>query len=606
MAGGVNLSHDFSKNTKLMSSYFYSIYENNLTQEVFTENFLQEGSFISESQAVRRTVFGAHNANIRFDHKIDTTHTFRLRANIRYNNGDIDNTSSSYTNNIEGLLQNESNTYYNSVSKNFSYNASLLHSYKFKKIGRVLTTNLASSSSDNNRPLFLSSTNGFYNYNPNFFFQQILLQDQSQVQSSFNYDGKVTFTEPLGKKRYGEISYAHRNNNFESINEFLDILPDGTLVPNTILSNNYSNDYVYDRAGVSFRQIRNKYNFTAGLEGQKSSLNGLVNDTLPVNIGFQNLLPRVNLRYNFTTSKNFNLRYRTSVDEPSITQLQPVQNNINPLNLFLGNQNLKAAYTNSLYLHYLSFSQFSGTSFYVNLNTRYTKNRITNATEINPETYVRISQPINVDYDLNVSSYASFAAPLKFMKTKFNISTNNSYTNSIVFVNAIKDIVDRYSTGFDFSLENSKKDVLDWMVGVQFSQTISVYQVSSQFNQTYFNTTYFTSVNFAFKRFIFNTGFDYNVYQGQAFATNQIIPIWNAYVSYTMFKSRRGDMRFSAFDLLNQNIGFSRFADLNYIQQEQTNNLARYFMLSFTYRLNKMANPNESSGGMMWGGRRRR
>jgi hypothetical protein len=606
MAGGLNLSHDFNKNTKLMSSYFYSLYDNVLEQNVFTENFLQEGSFISESNTDRKTIFGAHNVNLRFDHKIDTVHTFRLRATARLNDGNIQSNSFNYTNNIEGQLQNQTTTDLISDSRTFSYNASLLHSYKLKKQGRVLTTNLASSTSNNNRPLDLIANNRFFSYNPNFLIDVPLNQNQLQLQNSFNYDGRVTFTEPLKKKRYLEASYAHRNNNYESVNEFIDVLEDGTLVPNTMLSNNYTNDYIYDRVGFGFRQIRNKYNLSIGVDGQKSSLNGLVNDTLPVNQSFQNILPRLNFRYNFTTSKNFMMRYRTSVDEPSITQLQPVQNNTNPLNIFLGNQDLLAAYTNSLYLHYLSFSQFSGTSFYVNLNTRYTKNRITNATEINRETYARVTQPINVDYDFNVSSYASFAAPLKFMKAKFNLSSNNGYTNSIVFVNAVKDIVDRYNTGVDFSLENSKKDDIDLMVGVSFNQNISVYQVSSDFNQTYFNTTYFTNINYVYKRWLFNTGFDYNVYSGQAFADNQIIAIWNAYIGRIMLKSRRGELRLSAFDILNQNIGFSRTADLNFIQQERTNNLARYFMLSFTYRLNKMENPDEMKGGMPWGGRRRR
>ncbi len=606
MAGGINLSHDFSKKTKLMSSYFYSIYDNTLTQDVFTENFLREGSFISESATDRQTLFGAHNVTLRFDHKIDTTHTFRLRGNVKLNDGTIESISNSYTNNTSGNIQNTSNTEYFSDSRNFSYNASLLHSFKFKKIGRVLTSNLSGSSSNNNRPLDLIANNRFYNYSPDFYFDIPLVQEQSQIQNSFNYEGKVTYTEPLGKKRYGEISYARRNNNYESINEFIDVLEDGTLVPNTILSNNYTNDYIYDRAGLSLRQIRNKYNLTVGVDGQMSSLKGVVNDTMPVVKNFQNILPRVNFRYNFTTSKNFNLRYRTSVDEPSITQLQPVRNNTNPLNLYLGNEDLLAAYTHSLYMHYLSFSQFSGTSFYANLSSRYTKDRITNATEINPETYVRTNQPINVDYDFNVSSYISFAAPLKFMKSKFNLSSNNGYTNSIVFVNAVKDIVERYNTGVDFSLENSKKDILDWMVGVSFNQTTSVYQQSTDFNQVYYTTTYYTNITFSHDRWLLNTGFDYNVYSGDAFAENQIIPLWNAYIARVMLKSRRGELRISAFDILNQNIGFSRTADLNFIQQERTNNLARYFMLSFTYRLNKMENPNEMKGGMPWGGRRRR
>ncbi|MFP5470166.1 MAG: outer membrane beta-barrel protein [Bacteroidia bacterium] len=603
-AGGLNLNYDFKKGTRLISSYFYSIYENELTQDVFTENFFDEGSFTSGSNTKRKTIFGAHNANLRFDHKIDTTHNFRFRGNFKYNEGNIESLSTSYTNNTSNLIQNESETNYNSVSDNLSYNGNLLYSYRFKKVGRVTTINGSLSSSDNNRPLDLFSINTFYNYNPNFSYDFELNQDQSQIQKSLNYDGKVTHTEPIGKKRFIEGSFAHRNNNYESINEFIDVQPNGELVPNTMLSNNYTNDYVYDRLGLSFRQVRTKYNLTLGVDGQQSSLNGLVNDTLPVTVEFQNILPRANLRYNITSSKNLMMRYRTSVDEPSITQLQPVRNNTNPLNLYLGNDSLTAAYTHSMYIHYLSFSQFSGTNFYANLNARYTKNRITNSTEIDSLTYVRISKPVNVDYDLNISSYISFGAPLKFMKAKFNVSTNNGYTNSIVFVNNKQDFVDRYNVGVDFSIENSKKDLVDIMFGVEFSQTISKYQLNSNFDQKFFTTVYFTSIDVDLEKWTFNTTFDYNVYSGDAFADDQVIPLLHAYVSRFFMPANRLEMRLSAFDIFNQNIGFSRYADLNYIQQESTNNLARYFMFSLFYKLNKMENPNASGGKMRWGRRR--
>jgi len=191
------------------------------------------------------------------------------------------------------------------------------------------------------------------------------------------------------------------------------------------------------------------------------------------------------------------------------------------------------------------------------------------------------------------------------MKAKFNISTNNGYTNSIVYVNNAQDFVDRYNVGVDFSLENSKKDLVDVMVGVQFSQTISKYQINANFDQKFFTTVYFTSIDVDLKKWTFNTTFDYNVYSGDAFADEQIIPLWHAYVSRFFMEGNRLEARLSAFDIFNQNIGFSRYADLNYIQQESTNNLARYFMFSLFYKLNKMENPNGSRGGMHWGGRRR-
>lgn len=50
---------------------------------------------------------------------------------------------------------------------------------------------------------------------------------------------------------------------------------------------------------------------------------------------------------------------------------------------------------------------------------------------------------------------------------------------------------------------------------------------------------------------------------------------------------------------LDKSMGVSQTATSNYLQQETTNNLGRYYMISFTYALNKQLNP-------MGGGRGRR
>ena len=43
------------------------------------------------------------------------------------------------------------------------------------------------------------------------------------------------------------------------------------------------------------------------------------------------------------------------------------------------------------------------------------------------------------------------------------------------------------------------------------------------------------------------------------------------------------------FDILNRNVGVSRNANQNYIEDIRYNVLQRYFLLTFTYRLHKAA-----------------
>ncbi|MEL6853332.1 MAG: hypothetical protein AAFP92_32780, partial [Bacteroidota bacterium] len=60
--------------------------------------------------------------------------------------------------------------------------------------------------------------------------------------------------------------------------------------------------------------------------------------------------------------------------------------------------------------------------------------------------------------------------------------------------------------------------------------------------------------------------------------------------------NNRGELTLAAYDILNQNIGFSRTSQLNYIQEERITSLARYFMLSFTYNLSKFGAEQQQQG----------
>ncbi|MCO5950015.1 hypothetical protein [Mucilaginibacter flavidus] len=54
-------------------------------------------------------------------------------------------------------------------------------------------------------------------------------------------------------------------------------------------------------------------------------------------------------------------------------------------------------------------------------------------------------------------------------------------------------------------------------------------------------------------------------------------------------KDHRGTIRVSAFDLFNQNTGFSSTTTASSITQTQVNRLSRYFLATFTLRLQKFA-----------------
>ena len=51
--------------------------------------------------------------------------------------------------------------------------------------------------------------------------------------------------------------------------------------------------------------------------------------------------------------------------------------------------------------------------------------------------------------------------------------------------------------------------------------------------------------------------------------------------------SNRGTITLKAYDLLDKNTGITQQSAYNYLMQQQSNTIGRYFMLSFKYRINK-------------------
>jgi hypothetical protein len=102
------------------------------------------------------------------------------------------------------------------------------------------------------------------------------------------------------------------------------------------------------------------------------------------------------------------------------------------------------------------------------------------------------------------------------------------------------------------------------------------------------------------KQFFFATEFTYtiNTNRGQDFNTS--VPLWNASISKLFMRYNRGEIKLTAFDLLNQNIGISRTSNSNYIEDRKVVTLQRYFLLSFTFSLTKtgLSNNGGPAGNM--------
>jgi hypothetical protein len=58
-------------------------------------------------------------------------------------------------------------------------------------------------------------------------------------------------------------------------------------------------------------------------------------------------------------------------------------------------------------------------------------------------------------------------------------------------------------------------------------------------------------------------------------------------------KNKAAEVKLTVFDLLNQNKAITRSIGDNYFEDNRTNVIKRYFLLSFTYNINRMAGRNQ-------------
>jgi len=78
----------------------------------------------------------------------------------------------------------------------------------------------------------------------------------------------------------------------------------------------------------------------------------------------------------------------------------------------------------------------------------------------------------------------------------------------------------------------------------------------------------------------------------------------NGSIEQQLFKKKNGVLKFAAYDLFKQNTNISRTIYGTSIVDTRTNKLTRYFLLSFTYRIQKFVGQAAQCGNMQMGGGR--
>ena len=231
-----------------------------------------------------------------------------------------------------------------------------------------------------------------------------------------------------------------------------------------------------------------------------------------------------------------------------------------------------------------------------NFNIAYTTDKI--STRLTDSVRFRETMPINVKNNLSVSGFVGVGMPLIKQILRMNANTNLSYRQGISVVNDIENTTKTVGASLSLRLNLNIKDTFDVSLSGRIQTNRTTYSFQTTANQQFYNHDYEIDANYRLPHgFKLNANLDYTLITGGTFGTSQAIPIFGASVSKFFLKKERGELKLSVIDALNRNTGINRTATDNYIQNEVTQSLGRYVMLSFTYALNPMMGGGGGRGG---------
>jgi hypothetical protein len=589
---GVHYDNKWNNNKQILNTnYKAGMIDVSGEKNTLVQNNLSSGTINStDVQRFDNRLF-RQKADAAYQHQIDSTSTIKIMVDANSNNSNTNGSFLSSSRRGNDLLLNSSSRSIKNDLESKAFHASAFWSKRFKRPGRTLIVAADESYQTQNSDGNLKSDIRFFGISGGLDSTQTI--DQLKVNRLKSAVLKVSgqYTEPLSSVLSLSVNYVFSLNNSSSDRRSYNAGATGYTLLDTLYSSHYKFDQVYNQAGFLFNYRKNKNALNFGLKA--AAVNYKQSDlftTNQFNRNFINWNPQVIYNLQLASQRRFSVSYVGNTNQPTLEQLQPARINTDPLNITVGNPELKPSFSNAFRISYETYSSTSDHFMSITGTYGLITNPIASNTTIDSagkSTY----QAINLNRNsANFSGEVFNSWKIKDAGLNIGLSVRASGNEGYNLVNNITNLTQTANYGVSVSASKYKDKAYDFNVsfgpsylvnksslqdingngwGFRGNGGFNLYlpwklKVGTEGNYSFSGKT--ESFNEDFERFIINVAFT------KSFA-----------------KNNQFNIILQGNDLLNQNQGFSRFAADNRLTQTTYTTIRRYFLLSFTWDFNKMS-----------------
>ena len=663
----LNFNYEKKNRLKLNGSLRWNHGDGDAWSRRATENFVATTGSFSNSENQNYTRSNSWNAQMRMEWTPDTLWNINFRPTWSYSTSDGTSGSSSatFSDDPYGYELTSSNSVEEMVDRLLGLDSALVVNHRrnsgltysdSKRVGgtlqlnrklggggRNITLRLAANYSDGDSRSMSDNMVRLYHSLVRVGNDSVDSYTTSRYnltpQRSYDYSARLTYSEPIAKAVFLQFSYnfqyrytkstrstydysrppyAQDDFSFDGLryayrgwDDYLGRLeayqPLGSYYVDSLSKLSQYKNYIHT-GEIMLRVVRKAYNFNVGVQiipqSSEFTYRYLNTDTV-ARRSVVNWSPTANFRWKISNRGQMRFEYRGTTSQPSMSDLLPISDSTDPLNISVGNKDLKPSFTQRFMWRYNNYFERHQRFVNANFNFSTTANAVTSTVRYIPETGGRISTKENINGNWNVGGNFVFNTAIDTLgRYNVNTATDLSYANSAGYLDVNRDGTISKSNTHQTTIgqrlgASYRNDWLEFEVNgrVQYNYVTNKLQPQSDLSTWAFNYGFNTTIQASWGM-QFTTSMNMSSRRGYSDAaanTNELI--WNAQISQSFLKGKPLSLRLEFYDILQQQSNFSRTISAITRTDNEYNAINHYVMLRVNYRLNIFGNLSSMRGG---------